>query len=149
KFASPDQCKPDEIADAFIRYADKLDFHRASASLAELASILFLVTGKSDNNSNCQLPLYLRDQVNLTTFPTVVKPRKKETNSVAVREEVIPRVLTSDKYMEVVAALKSTPHHQKVFLNHFIGFLLSDDKYVSQLWSIGHSYFALKAFKKE
>ena len=51
KFASPDGCKPDEIAAAFIKYADELEFEDAAASLAELASILFLVTGKSDNNS--------------------------------------------------------------------------------------------------
>ncbi len=149
KFTSPEDCEPDEIADAFIKYADELDFDDASASLGELASILFLVTGKSDNNAKCQLPLYLRDQVKLTTFPTVVKSRKKKNLSVTTKDGEIPHILTSDKYMEVVAALKSAPHHQKVFLNHFIKFLLSDDKYVSQLWSIGYSYFALKSFGKE
>jgi hypothetical protein len=149
KFAAPDGCKPDEIAAAFIKYADDLEFEDAAASLAEFASILFLVTGKSDNNSKCQLPLYLRDQVKLTTFPSVVKKRKKKTLTVTTKDADIPRVLTSDKYMEVVAALKSAPHHQTVFLNHFMKFLLSDDKYVAQLWSIGHSYFALQRFGKE
>jgi hypothetical protein len=148
-FTSPDNCKPDEIADAFIRYADELDFDHASDSLGELASILFLVTGKSDNNAKCQLPLYLRDQVKLTSFPSVAKSRIKKELIVTTKDREIPRVLTSGKYMEVVAAMKSAPHHQKILLNHFIKFVLSDDKYVSQLWSIGHSYFALKTFGKE
>ena len=50
--------------------------------------------------------------------------------------------------MEVVAALKSAPIRQKTFLDYFIKFLLSDEKYISQLWSIGHSYFTLKQFNK-
>ncbi len=148
KFTSPDNCDPDAIADAFLKYAEELDFDDASSSLAELASILFLATGKSDNNAKCQLPLYLRDQVKLTTIPTVVKSRNMKP-SVTTKDGGIPRVLTTDRYMEVVAAMKGAPHHQKIFLNHFIKFLLSDDRYVAQLWSIGHSYFALKSFGKE
>jgi hypothetical protein len=149
KFESPDQCEPDKIAEAFIKHADTLDFQDAVVSLAELASVLCLVTGKSDNNAKCQLPLYLRDQVKLTAFPTVVKSRSKSKPEITTKDCEIPRVLTSERFMQVVAALKSAPTRQKLFFDYFIKFLLSDDKYVSQLWSIGHSYFALKAFHKE
>jgi hypothetical protein len=148
KFASPEQCKPNEIADAFIKSANELAFPDASAYLGELASLLFLVTGKSDNNAKCQLPLYLRDQVKLNSFPSIVKAKGKKT-TITTKDGQIPRELKTKRYMDVVAALKSAPHHQKVFLDYFINFLISDENYISQLWSIGHSYFALKTFNKE
>lgn len=148
-FASPDKCKPDEIANAFVNHAGQLDFASAAASLEELASVLFLVTGKSDNNVKCQIPLYLRDQVKLTSFPVVVKSGKKKNPIITTKDRDIPRTLKSVKYMEVVAALKNSPERQKAILNHFIKFLLSDDTFISQLWSIGYSYFGLKSFSKE
>jgi len=149
KFADPGECRPDAIATAFIKHAEGLGFSGAAVALTRLASVLFLVTGKSDNNAKCQLPLFLRDQVKLPTFPTVQKSRSKKTPGATVAEAGIPRVLTSEKYMETVAALKDAPQRQAVFLNHYIAFLLNDPTYVSQLWSIGHSYFALKSFGKE
>ena len=149
KFADPGLCNPDTIATTFIRHADGLGFSGAAVALTRLASVLFLVTGKSDNNAKCQLPLFLRDQLKLLTFPTAHKTRSKKTPGVSMAEAGIPRVLTSEKYMEAVAALKDAPQRQAVFLNHYIAFLLNDPVYVSQLWSIGHSYFALKSFGKE
>src|SRR5205807_593656 len=134
-----------------ITHTDALGFADAAEALTRLAAVLFLVTGKSDNNAKCQLPLYLRDTVRLTSFPSVQKSKRKQTADVAIKEVGLEhvRVLTSEKFMEVVAALKETSARQKVFLNHFITFLLSDPSYVSQLWALGHSYFHLKAFGKE
>jgi hypothetical protein len=148
-FADPDHCTPAAISDAFIKHACGSGFTEAAAVLDRLAAVLFLVTGKSDNNAKCQIPLYLRDQVKLPSFPTVKRSRNKDPVVISIGESTIPRVLSSDKYMEVVAALKDAPQRQAVFLNHYIAFLLSDPAYVSQLWSVGHSYFRLKSFGKE
>lgn len=149
RFSDPADCDPNAITDTFIKHADTLAFAQAASLLSRFASALFLVTGKSDNNAKCQLPLFLRDQVKLTSFPAVQKSRRRKDPSVTTTPGAIPRVLTSDKYMEAVAALKDAPLQQAVYLNHFVAFLLNDSAYVSQLWSIGHSYFALKSFGKE
>lgn len=149
KFADLAHCDPNAITGKFIKHANTLAFPQAASTLSRFASVLFLVTGKSDNNAKCQLPLFLRDQVKLTSFPAVQKSRSRKNPSVTTTPGVIPRVLTSDKYMEAVAALKDAPQQQAVYLNHYVAFLLNDSAYVSQLWSIGHSYFALKSFGKE
>ena len=148
-FADPTQCDPQEIASAFIQNANQLDFAEASSSLAQFASILFLVTGKSDNNAKCQLPLYLRDTVKLSVFPSFTKPTNKKNPIHKTADGSIPRVLPSQRYMDAVAALKKSPKRQAILLDYYIKFLLSDETYVSQLWSIGHSFFALKSFGKE
>jgi hypothetical protein len=147
-FADPTHCDPNAITDKFIKHTETLAFSEAASTLTRFASVLFLVTGKSDNNAKCQLPLFLRDQVKLTTFPAVQKSRGRKNPSVTTTG-VIPRVLTAERYMETVAALKDAPRQQTVYLNHYVAFLLNDPAYVSQLWSIGHSYFALKPFGKE
>ena len=147
-FADPKQCKPKEIAAAFIQHVNRLGFQDAADSLVQLASILFLVTGKSDNNTKCQLPIYLRDSVKVSSFPSVQKSRAKDCIWTTT-DSNIPRVLPSDRYMASVASLRDSPKRQAVLLDHFIEFILNDDGYRSQLWSIGHSFFALKAFGKE
>ena len=147
-FADPNQCKPNDIASAFIRHVNGLGFQDAADSLVQLASILFLVTGKSDNNAKCQLRLYLRDAVKVAVFPSIQKSRSKDGIWTS-KDSTIPRVLPSDRYMAAVAGLRDSPKRQAVLLDHYIEFLLNDDGYRSQLWSIGHSFFALKAFGKE
>jgi hypothetical protein len=112
----------------------------AAALLEGAASVLFLATGKSDNNAKCQLPLYLRDKAKWAGFPAI---RRKQ-----LTKAPLPRVLKSDDYMGLVASLAGHPEDQKRLLQEFVKFLLSDEQYVAQLWSIGHSYNSLKAFDK-
>ncbi|HJT59330.1 MAG TPA: hypothetical protein VJ761_22675 [Ktedonobacteraceae bacterium] len=74
----------------------------------------------------------------------------------------VPRELKADKYMGIVADLgvyqdshkpltggSNFEDYRKKLLEEFIRFILNDEGYISQLWSIGHSYFMLKAFGKE
>lgn len=135
-FASIDGCKPAAIAETYTKIAAQSG--DPGARFFDLASTLFLVSGKSDNNAKCQLPIYLRDRVGRTTFPRVSGKGK-------ITEVAIPRELKADAYMDVVAALAAAPTTQATLLEAFVSFVLSDDGYMAQLWSIGRSFVAMKA----
>lgn len=69
--------------------------------LVSLSALLFLVTGKSDNNNKCQFPIYLRNQVGWETIPTL----KSKRGTAFISEDAIPRVLDSGTYMARVAKI--------------------------------------------
>ena len=144
-FKNVKDCQPLAIADAFIDLTRGKSKEEAGAILEALASVLFLVTGKSDNNAKCQLPLFLRDKARWENLP-VVRTRKGTPQLASGR---IPRELKAEKYLGLVAALSPFPDQQKRLLEQFVSFLLNDEACVSQLWSIGYSYFLLKGFNKE
>ena len=98
-FKNAKDCQPVAIADTFIDMTRNKTEEDARAILEALASVLFLVTGKSDNNAKCQLPLFLRDQARWDTFP-VIRRRK---GSVSLASGPIPRELKAEKYLGLVA----------------------------------------------
>jgi hypothetical protein len=145
EFKDIKDCQPAVIAAVFAELTKGVSFVEAMRTLQSLASVLFLVTGKSDNNAKCQLPLFLRDTARWNTIPSVRRVKGLEE----LQHMPIPRELKAGKYLGIVASLAAFPDQQKRLLEQFINFLLSDDTCVSQLWSIGNSYFMLKSFKKE
>jgi DNA (cytosine-5)-methyltransferase 1 len=144
-FNQIDSCNALSIANTFIQLIEGKEYQEARKDLEALATVLFLVTGKSDNNSKCQLPLYLRDEAGWESIPTV----KKRGRSSVLSYKKIPRVLKSDSYMKTVADLSLSRDQQRRLLQEFVKFVLKDESCVSQLWSIGHSYTMLKQFQKE
>jgi hypothetical protein len=122
-----------EIASGDKKYAIKF--------LTSIADLVYLVTGKSDNNCKCQLPIYLR-QVNIFNKMPVVK------NS-AVEFQNWPRSIKAEQFMKIVAELSMHPDMQTELIRVFFEFILSDEAYVSQLWAIGNCYYSLKPFSKE
>ncbi|WP_146131594.1 DNA cytosine methyltransferase [Merismopedia glauca] len=144
-FNQIDSCSAVPIADTFIQLIEGKEDQEVRKDLEALATVLFLVTGKSDNNSKCQLPLYLRDEVSWDSIPTV----KNRGRNKVLSSKKIPRVLKSDSYMKTVADLSLNQAQQRRLLQEFVKFVLKDESCVSQLWSIGHSYTILKQFQKE
>ena len=144
-FANPATSQPDAIADLFVELSGTLDEEKACELLGGLASVLFLVTGKSDNNAKCQLPLFLRDHGGWSRFPAT----RKRGGKVSVQNADIPRVLKSDKVMNTVVALADHIDRKRALLREFVQFVLSDEKDVAQLWSIGKSYVMMKEFGKQ
>jgi hypothetical protein len=63
--------------------------------LASLSALLFLVTGKSDNNNKCQFPIFLRNTFGWETLPGARLKRKKWE----LVADPIPKVLDSQVYM--------------------------------------------------
>jgi len=144
-FARVEDCRPEAITDTFIKQIEGQSKQASEAKLQALASVLFLVSGKSDNNAKCQFPLHLRDVARWHNLPRI-KGSKKAKRLVF---DKLPRVLTASQYMKRVASLGAYQDHQKRLLQGFINFILSDSACISQLWGIGHSYFRLKSLKKE
>lgn len=75
-FKDVKDCQPIAIADTFIDLTRNKTEEEAGEILEALASVLFLVTGKSDNNAKCQLPLFLRDKARSARFPSSGDERK-------------------------------------------------------------------------
>jgi hypothetical protein len=143
-FADPRDCDPAAIADTISAAIANKSRESAHSILSHLASVLFLVTGKSDNNAKCQLPLHLRDIAGWDAFPGVRRRKGKVT---LVRRK-IPRELKAGKYMKAVVDLVDHAEERHRLLREFTRFVLSDGDYVSQLWSVGRSYCMLKEFDK-
>ena len=141
-FADIKHCNPTAIANTVADSIKDMEWLTAASHLKALAAVLFLVTGKSDNNVKCQLPLYLREKGHgLPAIRGINLPVRRTGESP-------PRVLEAEKYMKIVARI-SQPDWQCQFLEVFIRFVLSDDLCVAQLWSIGRSYFMLKPLGRE
>lgn len=143
EFRDVDECRPAAVAETLAQLAHGRAPDDRASLLRSLASTLFLVTGKSDNNSKCQFPLYLRDVANWTTFPAT----SIRSGRVVVREKPLPRVLKSEDLMDLIATIGNEVDERRL-LGQFVAFLLGNEDAIRQFWSIGHSYFALKRYGK-
>jgi len=138
-FTNEQYCKPSLIARTFARIAaDRPTVERAEI-FKSLASTLFLVTGKSDNNSKCQFPLFLRDVARWNSLPPVIGRR----GGAEIEPTPLPRTIKSDDFMNLVAALGNSADESRL-LEQFVSFLLMGKDAVRQFWSLGFSYYALK-----
>lgn len=135
--------KPDirKIAEAVELEITNADKKYAKKFLTSIADLVYLVTGKSDNNCKCQLPIYLRRKNIFNRMPVV-------TNGV-VDYQNWPRVIKAEQFMKIVAELSMHPDMQTELIRVFFEFILSDEAYVSQLWAIGNCYYSLKPYNKE
>lgn len=112
----------------------------AKKILDSFAALLYLVTGRTDNNVKCQLPLHLKSK-------EVHKLPKANNGQVLFVD--IPRVMKAEQYLDYVNNLRGYEEQQDKILLDFVKFILSDSNEIGQLWSIGHSYFHLKRIRKE
>jgi len=120
--------------------------------LLDITSVLFLITGKSDNNAKCQFPLFLMNTLGQSALPqgrhrTKPATAKKPAETIHRVETIdIPRVLDSEKYMRTVTSLDHFATEQRKQIDTFLQFVLDDPAHLSQLWSLGKSYATLKPF---
>lgn len=138
-FCNESHCTPDAIARTFTMIAAGMPTAERAELFKSLASTLFLVTGKSDNNSKCQLPLFLRDVARWDTLPTV----SHRGGRTSIERVPLPRTIKSDDFMTLVAAIDSGIEETKL-LEPLLSFLLSGEDTIRQFWSLGFSFFALK-----
>ena len=142
-FADPQSCRPEAIANRFIERVEAVSSTDGAALLEALSAVLFLVTGKSDNNAKCQFPLHLRDEAGWETIPTP-QTRGQNVTPAKYRDAPIPRVLKAARFMSIVAGLSGRRDAQSRLLTEFVRFVLDRESCVNQLWSIGRSYVMLK-----
>lgn len=143
-FDSVDRCHPDSIAETLAQILHRKSETERDEILRSLASALFSVTGKSDNNFKCQFPLFLRDQAKWTSLPVP----KRRNGAVRIVESTLPRTLTSERLMSIISQIDD-PSVEASLLGQFLAFLLKDKAAINQFWALGHSYFALKDIGKE
>ena len=92
---------PTAVADAIVN---------AQEFLVSLSALLFMVTGKSDNNHKCQFPIFLKNRIGWITLPGV-RTRQKKWRRV---DDPIPRVMDSEVYMARVAQLYAVGRSEHV-----------------------------------
>lgn len=136
-FSTEASCRPQQMGAALQKVFSQLPVDAAKEFLSRVISVIYLVTGKSDNNAKCQFPLFLRNHLGISHIPSATRSGKLSFVST-------PRVLGEDRLITVISSLRGHTDHQALLFQHFIEFILSDEKYVSQLWSVGHSYANLR-----
>ena len=135
-YHSVETCSAHFISNKLITIIEPLSKDDAIRLLSNIISVLFLVTGKTDNNIKCQFPIYLSQELSWKTILYLTKGR------IVLRS--IPRSLESVRIIDIIAGLKEFKQEQEAFLDLYLKFILSDEEYVKQLWSIGHSYVTLQ-----
>jgi hypothetical protein len=140
-FQDENNCTVSDLMASFTVILQEKNREERIQFLKSLASTLYCVTGKSDNNLKCQFPIFLRDVVRCETMPT-------QTIQNADRDKKpIPRELKSDTILEMIASLDNHSSTTR-FLEYFVTFLLGTENASRQFWSLGHSYYHLKSFGK-
>ncbi|WP_272149852.1 hypothetical protein [Tenacibaculum aiptasiae] len=121
---------------------DFSDPKEIESNIVSAASLLFLVTGKSDNNCKCQFPIFLRDKIRVDSIPKV----KKKNGQLTLSTTSIPREIKSTRVAKLISELNSFKDPQKLFLEEYISFILDEPEFLNSFWSIGKSYISMKEF---
>lgn len=143
-FASEAELNHSHLADNLVALFTGKMREEVLRILMDLASVLYLITGKSDNNAKCQFPLFLKNVLKRDTLPRGKTTRRKGTETHQVLQEEPPRVIDTEKYMRWVTGLHHSPAHQRELIDIFLQFVLNEEAYLAQLWSLGRSYAVLK-----
>lgn len=104
--------------------------------LANVFNAILLSTGKTDNNLKCQYPLVLNKLYESGEIPACQNGKLTLIK--------IPRVFDLDKVIKHFETLSAYQDMLAPQLKSYLDLLLSDEQYVSQLYSLGTSYFKLK-----
>ena len=133
-------CTPDKIAESVIFHIKGKDKQNQVEMILGLISFLFMVTGKSDNNCKCQFPVYLKNEIGITS----VLKQKNTKGKNHLSEEKLPRVINDSTVATITVSLENYPLEQLSFLSKYISFLLNEEIYHNSLWALGKTYFTLK-----
>ncbi|MDB5086876.1 MAG: hypothetical protein JWR09_870 [Mucilaginibacter sp.] len=138
---------PGKIGQSIVNHVNVISPEERVSKISALATFLFLVTGKSDNNCKCQFPLFLRDVSRVSAFPKVNSIKGNKT----LAETEIPREIKSDRMAKLVSDLNGFPQKQLEILTQYISFIVDSYQYLRSFWSIGRTYFEMKkvGFEKD
>jgi len=154
EFDEPSHCTPSTITSTLLdlmnnEFDPKLthseNVERLSRLIDSLFSLLFVVTGKSDNNIKCQFPVFIR--LGRQTFPHISWSAKTPK----VTDKNLGRTIKSEKVTKlIVDAFVYTSAVEDLYLNDvnwflssYIALLLHDKNSINQFWSFGRGYFYL------
>ena len=107
-----------------------------------ICGVLFLVTGKTDNNLKCQFPLLLRNVYGIFQYP------QRNSSGSWVKKQ-IPRTLQFDAVAKIIIQANGKEDFQERFLESYFHLIISDEDYAKQLWSLGTAYYSQKQIGNE
>lgn len=122
--------------------------------------LLFLITGKTDNNYKCQFPIYLKEFQKVEKYPAFRGKDYKEVNK-------IPRVIKSEDIALLVLKIEDVKSDinegtleniklsegmklaQRQLLHYYFEYILNQEIYGRSLKIFGSKYFELKKMGNE
>ncbi len=154
EFDDPSHCTPSTITSTILdlmknefdlKSTHSENVERLSRLIDSLFSLLFVVTGKSDNNIKCQFPVFIR--LGRQQFPHI--PWLAKGPKVTVKN--LGRTIKSKKVTKLAAdAFVYSSAIEDLYLNDvswllssYIDLLLHDTNSINQFWSFGRGYFYL------
>lgn len=140
QFSKIDYIQPSKLAESIIEHLNGKSLNDQISLLLGVFSLIFLVTGKSDNNCKCQFPIYLRGVLVDTGFPWLTK----SNGQLVLSNGDIPRVLNDVFLSKHICALAAFPDVQMKLLSEYVCFLLNDPVYLKSFWAVGNTYFRMK-----
>ena len=155
-FATVDSCSPKAIAATCVELIELVilnedeEQERINAAidiLEALCSLLFMVTGKADNNLKCQFPVFLSQTEERIDFP------QRRGRKGKFQYSPLGRTIKYDKLSKVIAdalvCYSSAPEltyledEAQWLLGKYISAILKDEASIRQFWALGRSYFSL------
>ncbi|HEK2088991.1 TPA: hypothetical protein SMS45_004358 [Pseudomonas aeruginosa] len=159
QFESVESCQAEKMAIYCVAEVEKIISESDATAdplkpavdlLDSLISMLFLVTGKSDNNLKCQFPVYLFQSEHKTSFPTLRRSR----GEVNFEFEELGRVIKQERISKIIgdALVLRNKYRGPIdleaeavwLLQGYINTILSGEGSTEQLWALGSCYFSLK-----
>jgi len=157
QFDSPESCNAERMALYCVMETERIineEPQRALESAIEmldaLMAMLFLVTGRSDNNLKCQFPVFLLQHERRTTFPVA----KKKGGVVTFQAAELGRTIKQEKLCKLIAeALVLRRRYSGEIdlekeatwlLKSYIETILDSRESIEQLWVLGRSYFNIR-----
>lgn len=132
----------EEIVNLIVNYLSKVENHSDLTTLLNsILNVLFLVTGKTDNNIKCQFPIYLRKKYHILSYQIQIKN--------GIKTIKIPRVVPIDKVISIFASTETNKLFQNKFIKCYIETILSNKEDIVQLLTLGRIYLSQKEIGKE
>ena len=133
-FSSLETCSPYRITESIIASIDKIN--NIQNHLSNVFNAILLSTGKTDNNLKCQYPIILTQIFSGCEIPACKNGKLVQTK--------IPRDFSLDRVIRHFSSLSPYPDLLAPLLKSYLDLLISDENYISQLYSLGASYNYLK-----
>ena len=157
-FLSKDYCTPESISRTCIDLIEeKISFSESVEEQLELTkgvlealiALLFMVTGKTDNNLKCQFPVHLGQNDGRYYFPQ----KKLRKGIIEFENRPLGRTIKLENLSQVIAnaivygsvddGLSHLVEKAKWLLDQYLSILLKDDQSIKQFWALGNSYYNL------
>jgi len=134
-FAKKSTCSAYYVAKELI--SDLAQQSEIERHLSNVFNAILLATGKSDNNLKCQFPIMLSRFIGIGKIAAV-------KNGKLVQKR-IPRDFNIEKVIKHFSELRHHPELLAPLMKVYLELLLSDDDYITQLYSLGKCYLSQKA----